>query len=100
MVSHLFISAALLGSFCAWGRVDAALVNVTVEDFSSLMQYSCAAGSTFHRCDANTTNANPCDFGGTDAGHRTLTIMNEPCQIKTTFIGKILNFEGGSTSET
>ncbi|KAJ6577938.1 hypothetical protein B0H19DRAFT_1253240 [Mycena capillaripes] len=83
MVPRLFVSAIFLVSFCAWGCTRAALVNRTIEDFDPSMQYNC----TIQRCDANSTNSNPCNIIGPDPNNKTLTFANKPCQITIPFIG-------------
>ncbi|KAJ7478328.1 hypothetical protein FB451DRAFT_1241807, partial [Mycena latifolia] len=82
MISHFFIYAFLAASFGAWGR--AALVSVTIEDTSPLMQYNCTIPG--QRCDANATNPNPCEFGS-EADNHTFTYLPESCQITIPFVG-------------
>ncbi|KAJ6577942.1 hypothetical protein B0H19DRAFT_572730 [Mycena capillaripes] len=83
MVPPLFVSVVFLTSFCAWGCARAALVNRTIEDFDPLMQYNC----TVQRCDANSTNVNPCNATNLGFIKRTLTVTAAGCQIIIPFVG-------------
>ncbi|KAJ6577939.1 hypothetical protein B0H19DRAFT_1121898, partial [Mycena capillaripes] len=85
MVPPLVLSAIFLVSFCAWGCARAALVNRTIEDFDPSMQYNC---SNVQRCDANSTNSNPCHAGSNSKFEgATFTLTSGPCQIKIPFVG-------------
>ncbi|KAJ6577944.1 hypothetical protein B0H19DRAFT_1337789 [Mycena capillaripes] len=84
MVPPRFLSAIFLVSFCAWGCARAALVNRTIEDFDPSMQYNC----TVQRCDANSTNSNPCNMTDqSDFVNRSFTWTSKPCQITIPFVG-------------
>ncbi|KAJ6574342.1 hypothetical protein B0H19DRAFT_1063317 [Mycena capillaripes] len=84
------ITSALTGVVCSLGEarthVQATLVNHTIEDFNPLMQFNCT--DTLQRCDANTTDANPCLLHGPAAENRTLALNTQaPCQITIPFFG-------------
>jgi hypothetical protein len=79
---------AFLASFWIYyGR--AALVNVTIEDSSPLVQYNC----TVLKCDADTANTNPCGLTGFNDRTLTLTATGTACEITIPFSGELSCFK-------
>ncbi|KAJ7864413.1 hypothetical protein B0H13DRAFT_2353680 [Mycena leptocephala] len=73
---------AFLASFWIYYG-PAALVNVTIEDSSPLVQYNC----TVLKCDADTANTNPCGLTGFNDRTLTLTATGTACEITIPFSG-------------